>query len=69
MVSGIFFPTRRKQRAREPGRKTAMGVSVPGAGGEKEAEEELDEVDPGPDPKDARPTRLKKKPAWLNDGN
>jgi hypothetical protein len=44
-------------------------VSVPGAEGEKEAEEELDEVDPGPGPKDVRPTRLKKKPAWLNDGN
>jgi hypothetical protein len=44
-------------------------VSVPGAEGEKEAEEELDEADPGPGPKDARPTRLKKKPAWLNDGN
>jgi hypothetical protein len=44
-------------------------VSVPGAEGEKEAEEVLDEVDPGPGPKDARPTRLKKKPAWLNDGN
>jgi hypothetical protein len=44
-------------------------VSVPGAEGEKEAEEVLDEADPGPGPKDARPTRLKKKPAWLNDGN
>jgi hypothetical protein len=44
-------------------------VSVPGAGGGKEAEEELHEVDPGPGPKDARPTRLKKRPAWLNDGN
>jgi hypothetical protein len=44
-------------------------VSVPGAGGGKEAEEELHEVDPGPSPKDARPTRLKKRPAWLNDGN
>jgi hypothetical protein len=41
-------------------------VSVPGAEGEKEAEEE---ADLGPGPKDARPTRLKKKPAWLNDGN
>jgi hypothetical protein len=44
-------------------------VSVPGVGGGKEAEEELGEVDLGPGPKDARPTRLKKRPAWLNDRN